>query len=508
MKPLLCLLATLAVAAPVSAQSARNITRSAPPQPQFGAAQLEAHTMELAVARERYAVFHVQRAEGPLFLALASFGTFDPDSAFVVGVGKVDAKGNGTLFQRVTNGVLPPGLELEVAVAYLSGGQTVYSPPTTLRATPPAISELLDFDFAPGNPDPQKGQIIDDEYALVGLNISAVNNVGGKLGEAIVWDGKSPSGGDFDLITPDRDQVLIVAENLVDADMDGFVDKPDDEMQGGTLVLDFDDPVEVTSLTVIDIDFLEIAFARFTREDSSTSVRMFAPLGDGVMQTLVFSEPDVVKLEVVFSGSGGLVDVGLVPCPYLVNFDERTFGKPLDLKTGEWITDQFQDIGLNISVLNNNPAHPDKGILFDSENPTGEDGDLVTPGYGFNNTIPLGKVLIIAEDDVDADMDGYVDDPDDEAAGGQMIFTFDEDVLLYGFTILDVDGSEFDFFEAFDSGDVLIGTQQIPVMGDNSVTQFVVDPPLAGVRKVVLNLDGSGAVTRLRFCPESNLDPR
>ena len=132
----------------------------------------------------------------------------------------------------------------------------------------------------------------------------------------------------------------------------------------------------------------------------------------------------MVRMEVEFGGSGAIAEVLVAPCPLVLTFEEETFGKPLDLLPGTWITDQFADLGINISAANDNPMHPNKAILFDTINPTGEDDDLITPGPGLNNDTPLGKVLIIAEDDVDADNDGYVDDPDDEAGGGRITFDF------------------------------------------------------------------------------------
>ena len=190
-----------------------------------------------------------------------------------------------------------------------------------------------------------------------------------------------------------------------------------------------------------------------------------------------------------------------MPCPKLVNFDERTLGQPLDLKTGENITTQFLDLGLTIDANNATSGHPDKAILFDSENPTGGDFDLQTPGFGVDNDTPLGKILIIAENDVDANMDGLVDDPDDEQHGGEMNFRFATDVRFIGATILDVDGTRADSFNLYDAADVLITTIPIQILGDNSVQILSSDPPIDGVRRAELVLGGSGAVTRLRFCP-------
>ena len=79
----------------------------------------------------------------------------------------------------------------------------------------------------------------------------------------------------------------------------------------------------------------------------------------------------------------------LVPCPKLVNFDERSLGAPLNFPAGTPIDSQFQDVGLTIVPDNAVAGHPDQAILFDTENFTGEDPDLMTPGPGINNDTPL-----------------------------------------------------------------------------------------------------------------------
>src|SRR5262245_40770476 len=154
-----------------------------------------------------------------------------------------------------------------------------------------------------------------------------------------------------------------------------------------------------------------------------------------------------------------------------------------------------------IEGQNNNPAHPDKAILFDTANPTGGDTDLATPGYGPGNDIALGKVLILAENDGDADFDGLVDDPDDEAGGGMLQFRFDSAVDFVGAKILDVDGTEKDAFNLYDEFDNLILSVPIPFAGDNSVQTLVLSPAVTGVRRAELVLGGSGAITALTYCP-------
>ena len=62
-------------------------------------------------------------------------------------------------------------------------------------------------------------------------------------------------------------------------------------------------------------------------------------------------------------------------------------------------------------------------MIFDTANPTGGDTDLATPGYGLGNDTALGNVVILSED---ADSS----DPDDNAGGGTLTFTYDESVFI------------------------------------------------------------------------------
>jgi hypothetical protein len=371
--------------------------------------------------------------------------------------------------------------------------------------------EKLDFDHTIGQTEPVTGEVIAEQWSLVGLHISAKNNFASHPDLAIIFDSAAPTGGDTDLATPGYGigndtalgKLLIIAENAKDADFDGLLDDPDDEAKGCILRFDFDKPWDACSATLVDVDDSGPTEIRFYQDLLLPPDVITVPnVGDNSVQKLSFLKTNLVRIDVALAGSGGIAGLELVPCPKLVNFDERTLGEPLDLKVGETMTTQFLDIGLTIEVNNNVVGHPDKGILFDSENPSGLDGDLVTPGYGFGNDTPLGKVLIIAENDVDADSDGLVDDPDDEEFGGQLNFKFTTDVEFIGATILDVDGTQMDSFNLYDAADVLITSLPILILGDNSVQTLKQEPPVTGVRRAELVLGGSGAVTRLRFCPQ------
>ena len=114
-----------------------------------------------------------------------------------------------------------------------------------------------------------------------------------------------------------------------------------------------------------------------------------------------------------------------------------------DLQTGEVVTNQYENMGIIISA-NNLGWGPDIAIVFDSNNPTGEDFDLASPWFGGNipSQTNLEKILIIAENDADSNNDGLIDNPDDEGSrpAGSIYFDFDETMCSVGFDLIDVEG--------------------------------------------------------------------
>lgn len=443
---------------------------------------------------------------------------FDSRTAVALTAGPLDTEGNG-LAELVlpTPGDMPDDLTLVLQAFYMDGTTVTASEGAVLPFSGVAPCELLDFDFTLGPDEPVKGQVIDTEWADMGMQVSAQNNFPGGPDLAIIFDSGMVSGGDDDLATPGTGSgndealgnLLIIAENDFDFDFDGLVDNPDDSAWGGTIRLDFDDPVTICSMTLVDIDDAMPTELRFSVVGQVLPQVIAVPnQGDNSVQELDFLMTDVTRLDVVFGGSGGIADMELQPCPQILNFDETSTGIPADFKTGEEINTQlFATLGITISASNNFTGHPDKAILFDTENPTGGDFDLMTPGPGLGNDTPLGKVLIIAENDVDADMDGLVDDPDDEAFGGTIAFTFSTDVAFKGISLLDVDGTEVDFVILVDSNGLVIASEMILNLGDNSVQSFVAITPIPNVREIIVNLGGSGGISRLRWCPDPSSTP-
>lgn len=145
-----------------------------------------------------------------------------------------------------------------------------------------------------------------------------------------------------------------------------------------------------------------------------------------------------------------------------------------DLTAGTVVSDQFTGVAFSTSS--------EFGLmLFDSDNPTGEDFDLGATG--------VGNVLIISED-------GNSSNPDDNAAGGSIKVEFNELTRVNSIGLLDIDetGGSITFY---DHNAALIETIEIPSAGDGSLQELTFD--LENVASLEIDLVGSGALTELNF---------
>ena len=452
-------------------------------------------------------------AAGPGFVLLVHFGgdEFQQPQSFIVDIAPLDANGFGKLEFVFPASFLPlPESQWITFAAAYKNAPPVFTPQADLVLGKELGCEGLDFNFTLGHDDEtvmQAGRVIDEQWADVGMHISADNKDVLHPDKAILFDTNNPTGGDDDLGVG-LGMGLIIAEDDVDLNQDGLVDDPDDEMKGGSIFFDFDTPATVCRVRLVDIDEVPGTQLRFYRNGdliNPTDAMTIISLGDGAIQDVFVHEEKVDRLEVFFKGSGLVGGADLIVCPQFIDFDETTLGQPLQFAAGQEITDQFEHLGVTISAVNDGVAsgamHPDKAILFDSGNPTGDDFDLMTPNPGNpSNNEALGFVFIIAEDDWDANNDGLVDDPDDEAEGGEIRFDFAWPVTFESAKVLDCDALEVDWLRFYDKDDNEIGAFFIPDQPDGSVQ--TVDVMLSGVRRAVLELGGSGAITRIRFCPD------
>lgn len=193
------------------------------------------------------------------------------------------------------------------------------------------------------------------------------------------------------------------------------------------------------------------------------------------------------------------------------------------LSHGEIVANQLSgDDGVEIRALNPNRSH-DLAIIFDSLERGTEDPDLEGPVWARGNLAPdtvLGNLLIIAENDVDGNGDGFIDRPDDEGRrpAGSLIFDFETPVTSFGLDVIDVEGVMVESGSLhFYTGDDLRATvplsdfvdlgkmfyDETVEFGDNSANRLPVitaaDLELDFFDSVRVNLGGSGAIDNIMY---------
>ena len=191
-----------------------------------------------------------------------------------------------------------------------------------------------------------------------------------------------------------------------------------------------------------------------------------------------------------------------------ITFEEDAYGNPL--QSGTMVNAQWHGVGIHVSAVNDKPGHPNQAIIFNSFNPTGGDNDLGGPNWGNGNLpmdIELGNLLIIAEDAVDSNSDGIVDDPDDEAKGGIIFFQSTESHCYFGFDLIDIEPNEANnghlVINLDGGGTYEVSFNNLPgaIFGNHSVNRFMIIAQQLGdtFNEVEFHLNGSGAIDNLVF---------
>jgi hypothetical protein len=162
-------------------------------------------------------------------------------------------------------------------------------------------------------------------------------------------------------------------------------------------------------------------------------------------------------------------------------------------------------------------------IVFDSTCPEGctggdtdlgsPNGDFGGPGVGdggrqgreFANSAPRGNIAIIAENLVDRDGDGLIDDPDDQGAGPVTLefdFSAVGPVSVLGITIIDVELTEImPLVELLDADGAVVASQSLANTGNNGVGVTVLEPN-TGVMGMRISANGSIGFDDILFAQE------
>jgi len=181
-----------------------------------------------------------------------------------------------------------------------------------------------------------------------------------------------------------------------------------------------------------------------------------------------------------------------------------------------------------IEVHGTFPANPtaNSAVIFDSAMRTGGDSDLGTPnedfggpgvgsaggaGEPYQNDRSQERILIVAENLVDANGDGLVDDPDDGTLPG-MLLVLDfstivqplapSGVTVHRITHIDMEAALPGEIRLYDASNLLISTTPIQQTGSNGLLTQEIGAPgagVAGVMRMEIELQGSCAVDDIEF---------
>ncbi|MEM7523523.1 MAG: SdrD B-like domain-containing protein, partial [Pseudomonadota bacterium] len=355
------------------------------------------------------------------------------------------APGVGDDFFTFEGDVPPEGVELTVVSGH-NDGQIPYA---DLGATPPE----------PPEPAPEDGTICveAEDLHLTGYKVEHNDTASGeKLIKLSAYEGQATLGS-FSGETGAYDLTLTyIDENDGQGELEVFVDG----VLVATIQLDQDNNgngVDGAGFSTFTIPGLEIPEGAEITLQGAKNCYEFVRI-DKISFTPVEPEfrecddPDAVKIDFEGFSAGAIV------------------GDQLDGVTISGMANDDQD-----------SATDNDAMVFDSASPTGGDTDLATDSQG--------KILIITEDDND-------ENPDDEAHGGKLTFTFDNPSKVFDIKVIDTE--EGGVITATLS-DGAVKTFAIPQIGDGAIAQVLID--LDDVVTLEVALNGSGGIDDLCYVP-------
>ncbi len=168
----------------------------------------------------------------------------------------------------------------------------------------PVCEIFLDFEADAGGNPLVAGDVINTAFNGVGVTISAFFP-NGNAALPMIFDTNNPTGGDTDLASTERNNVLIISE-------DGDSNDPDDNGNGGTVVLDFNAPLTVSELVIQDLERDQTdAIRAYDADGNLIKSLSLAGLGDGSEQTVVIDASNVSQLVIESDTSFAIDDICL-----------------------------------------------------------------------------------------------------------------------------------------------------------------------------------------------------
>ena len=160
-------------------------------------------------------------------------------------------------------------------------------------------SYVVDFETTASGDELLAGTSITNQYdSLSGLTISTPRDEFG----AMIFDTSNPTGGDFDLGTEDRGNVLIICE-------DGDASDPDDKAGGGTIRFQWSDDVLVNSIGLLDIEETGGSITVFDDDGELLRTVAIPDLGDNSFGQVDINTAEVAYLDINLVGSGAIAEL-------------------------------------------------------------------------------------------------------------------------------------------------------------------------------------------------------
>jgi len=198
------------------------------------------------------------------------------------------------------------------------------TPLSLLIMTTGAQASLINFDIDGGSLDFSAGTVITNQYNTLGITVSAT----GGSDDAMIFDSSNPSGGDWDLGTPNESyggpgkgsgggSNDIALGNILIISEDGDSQDPDDNAGGGIIRFDFATEVIMNSIGILDIDADEGEQVRlFDVNDVLLNTFDFLQVGNNGFQEIVIANlGGIRRMDVVFTGSGAITDFEYTSVP-------------------------------------------------------------------------------------------------------------------------------------------------------------------------------------------------
>ncbi len=256
-----------------------------------------------------------------------------------------------------------------------------------------------------------------------------------------------------------------------------------------------------------DTVVLEIAQKCVTlNPESSHNIKSFGWSTGSQAPTLDICPEESLKVELKVEFESGCIDsvssvlVISKPACDVINFNEFQNGEIPGSTLGFVHIYSHNNDGPNLATIFNSSDPPEGHEYLGTPN---EDFD--GPGIGTGgsmgeegeNKLVHEKILIIADDAVDANGDGLIDHPVEDFNGGFVFFEFVQDVDLQSISLINIQENGGQVF-LYGRDEKMIKKINIKRKGNNSFQSMQID--VESVAKMKIHMVGSGAIDDIAFC--------